>query len=87
MTAEGVIEPAQAGEAAGKGDLDHRKMGVGQQLFGQKQTSGLDQLDGRDAELLLHDAAQLTRTEIKLCGDFFETRAFIRQPLVHAEHD
>ena len=44
---ERVVEPAQAREAAGEGDLGDGQRRFGQELFGQQQPAGQQQLDRR----------------------------------------
>ena len=84
---ERVVEPAQAGKAAGKGDLGHRQGGLGQQLLRQEQAARQQQLDRRHAELLLDDAANLPRAQLELVGDFFEPGLFIESAFFEALDD
>lgn len=87
LGAEGIVKAAQAGKAAGEGDLGYREMGFGQQLLGEKQAAGLNQLDGRDAELGLNDAANLTGAELELGGDTFQTGIIFDNPLLYPLDD
>ena len=45
MRAKERIEPSDAGEPAGEGNLDHRQIRLGEQLLGQEQPASLGQLD------------------------------------------
>ena len=85
--AERVVEAAQAVEATRQSDLRNRQPRVGQQLLGEQQAAGQQQLDWRHAELLLHDAANLARAQLKLIGDCFEAAFRIELALLEPLHD
>ena len=72
MRAKERIESADALEPARERDLDDRQIRLGEQLFGQEQALGLGQLDRRNAELLLDDAAQLPRADAQFVGQSFQ---------------
>ena len=78
---ERVVEPAQAREAAGEGDLGDRQRRFGQQLLGQQQPARQQQLDRRHAQLLLDDAANLPRAELELVRDLLESRLLVERVL------
>ena len=85
--AERVVEPAQAREAAGERDLGDGQRRFGQQLLGQQQPARQQQLNRRDAQLLLDDAANLPRAELELVGDLLESRLLVEMPFLETLHD
>ena len=84
---ERVVEPAQAREAAGEGDLGDRQRRFGQQLLGQQQPARQQQLNRRHAQLLVDDAADLARAELELVGDLLEARLLVEVPFLEPLHD
>ena len=56
---ERLVEPAQAAEARGEGDLGHRQVRLVDQLLGEEHTAGLRDRDRRGAEMLAEQAPQL----------------------------
>ena len=84
---EGVVESAQAREAAGERDLGDRQDRLGQQLLGQEEPPREQQLDRRNAQLLLHDAPNLPRAELELFGDRLEPRLLVQRALLEALHN
>ena len=67
--AEEVVEAAQAREAARHRHVEHRQRGVGEQALGEQQALRLRVVDGRDAELLLEDAAQVAVGDVERGGE------------------
>src|SRR5262249_11377728 len=47
----------------------------------------LQKLNWRDAQLLVHDAAQLPRTQLTLRGDLLQAGPIVNQPLLDAMGD
>ena len=77
---ERVVEPAHAGKAAGEGHLGHRPRGLSEQLLGEQQAPREQQLNGRNAELVLHDSPNLPRAELELAGNRLEARFLVELP-------
>ena len=84
---ERVVEPAQAGEAAGEGDLGDRQRRFGQELFGEQQPAGQQQLYGRHSQLLLHDAPDLPRAQLELVGDVLESGLLVESAFFEPLND
>lgn len=75
--AEGVVETAQACEAAGEGDIDDGEFGFGQELLGEEQAAGKQELNGWHAEFFLDDTTDLAGAEIEFFRDGFEGAGFV----------
>ena len=63
--AEGVVEAAHAREAARERHLGHGQRRLGEQLLREQQTARQHELDRRDAQLLVDDAAELARARAR----------------------
>ena len=72
------IEPPDALETAGEGDLDDGQVRLGEQLLGQQQPLRLGQLDRGDAELLLDGAPELPGAQTEVAGQFVQASAVIQ---------
>ena len=59
----------------------------GQELLGQQEPSREQQLDRRNAELLLHDAANLPRAELELICDILESGLVIERSFFETLND
>ena len=79
MRAEEGVEPANAGEAAGQGDLDQRQIRLGDQLLRQQEAARLSKLDRRDAVLLADRSPELSRAEAKLTGERLQAAVAIER--------
>ncbi len=58
-----------------------------QQLFREQQSTCQQQLDRRDAQLFLDDAANLSRAELELVGDRLESRLLVEVSLLETLND
>src|SRR5690606_4223177 len=81
-----VVEAAHARETARERDLAHGQLGFGEELLGEKEASGEHELHQRDAELLPHDAANVSRAPPDVLGDLLEARAVIEDALLYPIH-
>ena len=75
--AEGVVETAQAREAAGEGDVDDGEFCFSEKLLGEQQAAREQELDRGHAEFFLDDAADLAGAEIEFLRDGFERAGFV----------
>jgi hypothetical protein len=90
---EGDVEAAQALEAAGEGDVDHREAGVGEQALGEQEALRLGELEGGDADLAPQRPPQVTLAHRELGGELRDAVAVqragadpVRRPRRQARH-
>jgi hypothetical protein len=69
---EGVVEAADAAEARGHGDRGHGQTRVMQELFGEEHAAGLRNCQGRCADVLIEEAAELTLANAESFGEPFD---------------
>jgi hypothetical protein len=65
---EGFVEPADAAEPCGEGDLGHRKVRFVNQLFGEQNAAGLSDRERRCAKMLAEEVPELTLANAKAAG-------------------
>ena len=86
--AEGVVEAAQAREAARERHLGHGQRRLGEQLLREQQPARQHELDRRDAQLLVDDAAELARAQLEALGERFRgPRVASSRPVVEVLDD
>ena len=67
-----LIEPAHAAESRCKGNIGHRHPGLVNEVFSKEHAPGLRDCNGRSAEMLQKQPAQLPLSQAKpLCKLFY----------------
>src|SRR4029077_19902209 len=60
---EDLVEAAHTPKAGSEGDLGHRQLGLGAQLFLEKRSSGLSHTRGRGTNMSLEQPAKLATAQ------------------------
>ncbi len=69
---EGFVEAAEAAESGGQRDFGHGHAGFVDELLGEEDAAGLGDRDGRGAEMLVEEAAELALAEAEAGGEGFD---------------